>query len=64
MGTIKEQIEQITEALDMGALGVSRMMGISIQMYRNKKSDSQPHNFNDSDYNNLVKNLRKYIQGI
>jgi len=56
-----KKVNELTEALDMGAIGASKMMGIAVQSYRNKKACNS---FNERNYNNLVSGLKKYIENI
>ena len=57
---ITQEIERIIEALDMGAKGCAKAMGISVQAFRNKKSQgSHRDKFNEKNLQDLIRYIKK-----
>ena len=57
---ITQEIERIIEALDMGAKGCAKAMGISVQAFRNKKSHgSHRDKFNEKNLQDLIRYIKK-----
>ena len=57
---ITQEIERIIEALDMGAKGCAKAMGISVQAFRNKKSQgSHRDEFNEKNLQDLIRYIKK-----
>ena len=57
---ITQEIERIIEALDMGAKGCAKAMGISVQAFRNKKSQgSHRDKFNEKNLQDLIRYIKE-----
>ena len=61
-GEITQEIARIIEALDMGAKGCAKAMGISVQAFRNKKSQGNHRDrFNEKNLKDLVAYIKAVI---
>jgi len=59
--TIKEAIAKIQNDLSLGHKGMAKLMNISQQVYRNKKSMDK---FTQVNFSDLKNNLKKYCENL